>query len=402
MFNEEEENEDIEDELDDVNNDLQELDLGSDEDESQNMDDYSTEDIDGEKEAVQLSRQWYKRIEIDSWKTQIHSATLGIRQKDQYRAQSRQYTASMEVRGDITFYSYSPEDLAKPYKERGSEKKVTDYKEIMAINSSFWDVDDKNSAVYKQAEKASQDYDPKKYAPLLRRLVLKTFSELKRDKKKKGHAGRWRGTIEESIVNSMSSSFGENRIKPRPFFFLNIPGYNYRIGLKRTHTILGERYVFTIPNPDTGELSTYRIKGRRFTPGKDYIVYDSETKEKVATIDDRKLNIGGKVTIKFRPEPEFENLNRSTVFRSILIHFGAVNQYMNEVNTKYKKIRKALQMKRKYLKAIRKAEKKEDPAAIEAAKIKYEEIQNKCKMIKSVPVTNSELTLHYNPRRIRT
>ncbi len=388
--------------LDEVHDSLQELDIGSEEDESRNMDDFSPEDIDGEKEAIQMSRQWYKRIEVDLWKTQLHTATTGIRQQDQYRAQSRQFTASMEVKGDIAFFAYSPEDLAKPFKERKREKKVADYKEVLGINKSFWDPKDEDSTIVKQAQKASQDYDPKEYAKLLRRLVVKTFSELKRDKKKKGHAGRWRGTLEESVVNSTTAMLGENRGKPRPFFFLNLPGYKYRVGLWRTHSIIGDRYMFTIPHPKTGELTTYRIKGRRFTPGKDFRVYNSETNQRVAEIDDRKLNIGGKITIRFRGEKEFEDLNRSVVFRRILILFGILIKFIDEIDEKYKHIYKALKKKEKYLKLIRKAEKKQDQAKVDAIKMKYESIQKKCKMIKSVVVTNSELTLHYNPRRIRT
>ena len=106
--NEEEEEEETEDftDLDEVHDDVQDLDIGADDD-SLDYDDFSTEDIDGEKEAVLMSKQWYKRIEIDMWLTKAHMATMGIRQQDQYRAQSRQYTANMEVKGDIAFYAYN-------------------------------------------------------------------------------------------------------------------------------------------------------------------------------------------------------------------------------------------------------------------------------------------------------
>jgi hypothetical protein len=402
----EEFDEDIDDQnfedVDEVVDSLQELEMGSDSDESLQMDDYSAEDIDGEKESVQMSRQWYKRIEVDLWKTQMHMDTIGIRQQDQYRAQSRQFTANMKVIGDINFYSYSAEDLGLPLKERKKPQKVTDYKEILGINEAFWKASDPESIVYKQAQKMAQDYDPAEYADLLKRLVLKTFTQLKRNKKKEGRAGRWRGTIEESVVNSITTIFGENKGKPRPFFYLNYPGYRYRLGLWRTHSIIGDRFMFTMPNPKTGELTTFRIKGRRFTPGKDFRVYNAETGERVAEIDDRMLNIGGRMTIRFRGEKEFEDLNRSVVFRRTLIMFAIVVKYLKPLNRKYRKIYRALKKKKKYLKAIRKAEKALDPVAIDEVKTKYAETQKKCEMIKSIMVTNSELTLHYNPRRIRT
>lgn len=400
-YDEEVDDQDFQD-VDEVVDSLQELEMGSDSDESLQMDDYTAEDIDGEKESVQMSRQWYKRIEIDLWKTQMHMDTIGIRQQDQYRAQSRQFTASMKVIGDINFYSYNAEDLGLPFKERKRPQKVTDYKEILGINETFWKSRDPESIVYKQAQKMAQDYDPAEYADLLKRLVIKTFTQLKRNKKKEGRAGRWRGTIEESVVMSLNGMFGENRGKPRPFFFLNYPGYNYRLALMRTNTIIGDRFMFTMPNPKTGELTTFRIKGRRFTPGKDFKVYNAETREKVAEIDDRMLNIGGRMTIRFRGEKEFEDLNRSVVFRRTLIMFAIAVKYLKPLNRKYRKIHRALKAKKKYLKALRKAEKDLDPVAIEEVKTKFAETQRKCKMIKSIMVTNSELTLHYNPRRIRT
>ncbi|MHA1775573.1 MAG: hypothetical protein ACTSWC_02295 [Promethearchaeota archaeon] len=388
--------------LDEVVDEVQELEIGSDEEESLNMDDYSIEDIDGEKEAIQMSRQWYKRIEVDTWLTKLHMATTGIRQKDQYRAQSRQFTKNMEVTGDISFFSYSPEDLAKPYKERKKEQKDKTYKEVIGYNISFWDHTFKESVIYQEALKHSQDYEPEEFSKLLKRIVIKTFTELKRDKKKEGHAGRWRGTLEESLLMSINNMFGENRGKPRPFFYINLPGFEYRIALMRTHSIIGDRYMFTVPNPKTGELTTFRIKGRRFTPGKDFRVYNAETGERVAEIDDRMLNVGGRTTIRFRSEPEFELLNRSVVFRRVLILFAIYIRFMKENNKKYRHIYKALRMKKKYMRAIKKAKRSKDPAKLQKVNMKFEQLQRKCKMIKSISVTNSEMTLHYNPRRIRT
>ena len=391
---------DVEDELENVNDDVQELEIESDLDESLNYDDYTYEDIDGEKENVLLSKQWYKRIEVDSWKTKMHGATIGIRQKDQYRAQSRQFTASMQVVGDVEFFSYSPEDLNKAPEERGKPEKVKDYKEVLAINQGFWDLKEENSVIKKAAEKYKDTYEPSAWQPFLRRLVIKEFSELKRDAKKKGHAGRWRGTIEESVLMGISMTFGER--EPRPFFYINIPGYNYRIALMRTHTFIGDRYMFTIPNPNTGELTTFELRGKRMTPGDDFECFNAETDELIASLDDRKLNIGGKVTITFRDEPEFEQINRSTVLRAVLILFAVLIRYMDDINDKYDKAYEALRKKESYLKDLAKAKKKGDEAKIEETKKKYDEMTRKCKMIKAVIVTNSELTLHYNPRRVRT
>src|SRR6056297_2557519 len=300
------ENPDQEDILDNVVDDVQELEIGSDENETLQMDDYAAEDIDGEKEAILLSRDWYPKIDVDIWKTKLHAATIGIRQKDQYRAQSRQFTKNMEIIGDITYYEYSPEELAKPVDQRGKPEKTDDYEEVIGLNMSFWDEELEGGVIQRLADKYKDEYKPEQLKPLLKRFVLKNFTELERDKKKKGHAGRWRGTFEESVLMSINLTFGER--EPRPFFYVNVPGYKYRVAVMRTHTYFGDRYMFTLPNPDTGELTTFEIKGKRGTPGDDFECILAETEQHVADLDDRKLNIGGKTTIKFDNPEEFETM----------------------------------------------------------------------------------------------
>ncbi len=388
------------DQLDELVDDLQEVEIGSDEKDSINYDDYNIEDIDGEKENILLSRDWYPIIDVDIWKTKLHSATVGIRQKDQYRAQSRQFTANMDVIGDVTYYKYSPEDLAKPSADRGKPEKVEEYGEVIAINKSFWDDEDETSVIHKMAEKYKSDYKVENLRPLLKRFVLKSFTELKRDKKKKGHAGRWMGTMEESVLMGLTRTFGDR--EPRPFLYVSVPGYNYRIAVARSFTYVGDRYMFTLPNPDTGELTIFELRGKRGTPGDDFECLLAETEQHVADLDDRKLNIGGKITIRFDNPDEFENLYRSQVLRRVLVQFAAYIHFNNEVNDKYDKIYHALKEKEDYLKKLRKAEKKGDPAKIDAVKQKYLAKQKEVKMLKSIFVGNSELTLHYNPRRIRT
>ena len=408
-----EENDDFES-ASEVEDDAQEMNLGIDDDESLNYDDWEESDIqqekngeytdvDGDKECIAMSKQWYKRIDVDLWKSDMHMATMGIRQKDQYRAQSRQFTANMKVSGDIEFYGYSKDDLKKDWQNRGKVEKK-DYKEVFGINKSYWDYKDKDTVIAKTAEKFGEngkgDYEPKKFAPFLRRMVVKLFSELKRDTKKKGHAGRWRGTMEESVIHSINASFGEHTT-PRPAFYISLPGYRYRVLLQRTHSYIGDRYAFTLPNPTTGELTSFLIEGKRATPGKDFNVYYAETGEKVADIDERKMNIGGKVTITFNDEPEYEGLNKSSVFVRILVLFAGSIKFLEDVNKKYDKAMKALEKKADYRKELRKAEEKGDQGKIDQIKAKYEKMQWECKMIKSLIVNNSELTLHLNPRRVR-
>ena len=96
------------------------------------------------------------------------------------------------------------------------------------------------------------------------------------------------------------------------------------------------------------------------------------------------------------------HLNKSVVFRRILTLFAALVPFLGDIEKKYKNIYKALRKKAKYLKKIKKARKSQDPVKIEKIETKFQDDLRKCKMIKSLVVTNSELTLHYNPRRIRS
>ncbi len=347
-------------------------------DEFDEYDNYSSEDIASEKEDVELGRESYSRIEIDLYKTKMHGAMVGVRQQAQYMSKSRQFTKNTEVVGEVTyFYGYEEE------KERDG------YKEVITINEFFWETE-KKSQLYKKAKEEFKDYDPAKYSKLMRKAVIKSFIGL--DKNRVENKGRWTGSIEESQIFSLALTFGEK--DPLPLFFVNLPGYKYRIPIFRTHAVTGERYVFPLVEAETGIVTPFYIEGKRFTPGSDYSVFNPCTMETVAKIDDRSLNVGGKVDIQLYEE--FDDLNRNKVFRRILILFSVLSKYLAEICDTYKTIHRALTAQKGYKKDLGKAD---DPASVNE---KYKKAMQKMKFLKNYTVSPHELSLHYNPRRVRT
>ncbi len=360
-------------------------------DEADQYDTFREEDIAVEKE-ISAEGKDYTLIEVDLWATSLHDAKIGIRQDAQYQSKSRQFTKGTEVIGEVEFHTGWGENRQK-------EK----YKEIVTIDQEFWDVG-KKSDIMQIVNDRYSDYDPKKMARLMRKLIIKTFIGLDR-KQEQRMKGRWTGSFENSQVMSLTMTFGDRRRRnPLPFFYVDIPGFKYRVPIARVHTIIGDRYVFPLIDDDTNTIVPYLIEGRRFTPGQDYNVFDGRTMEKIAFINDVALNIGGKVDIKFRkPKPDkngeiidpFEYLRRNYVFQRVLIMFSASLKYFHAIYRQYRRAHRSL----KTLSNYHKDKLKLTPMEYED---KYRKLKKKMRFMKTYPIWAKELSLHYNPRRVRT
>ena len=360
-------------------------------DEASQVDSYREEDIAIEKQ-ISAEGKDYTLIEVDLWATSLHDAKIGIRQQDQYQSKSRQFTKGTEVIGEVVFHTGWGEN-------RHKEK----YKEIVTIDEEFWETG-KKSKIMQIVNDRYSDYDPKKFARIMRKLMVKTFIGLDR-KQEGGMKGRWTGSFEDSQVMSLAMTFGDRRRRnPLPFFYVDVPGFKYRVPMMRVHTIIGDRYVFPLIDDDTNTTVPYIIEGRRFTPGQDYNVYDGRTMEKIAFINDVALNIGGKVDIKFmKPKPDkngeiidtFEYLRRNYVFQRVLIMFSASLKYFHPIYRQYRRVHRAM----KTLHDFNKDQAKMTPMEFEA---KYRKAKKKLRFLKTFPVWGKELSLHYNPRRVRT
>jgi hypothetical protein len=360
-------------------------------DEVEQYDKYSDEDIATEK-SIATEGKDYTLIEVDLWATSLHDAKIGIRQQAQYQSKSRQFQKDSEVIGEVVFHTGWGENRQK-------EK----YKEVVTIDEEYWNTN-KKSKIMQVVNDRYSDYDQKKFAKILRKLIVKTFVGLDR-KQEEGARGKWTGSFEDSNVMSLIMTFGDRRRRnPLPFFYIDVPGFNYRVPVSRVHTIIGDRYVFPLIDEETNTVVPYIIEGRRFTPGQDYWVYDGRTMEKIAFINDVALNIGGKVDIKFmKPKPDkngniidpWEYLRRNFVFQRVLIMFAASLKYFHPIYRQYRRVHRAM----KTLHDFNKDQAKMTPMEFEA---KYRKAKKKLRFLKQFPVTPKELSLHYNPRRVRT
>jgi hypothetical protein len=120
----------------------------------------------------------------------------------------------------------------------------------------------------------------------------------------------------------------------------------------------------------------------------------------VARIDDRSLNIGGKIDIQLFEE--FDDLNRNRVFRRILILYAALVKYLAETCEAYKTIHRGLTAQKNYIKDLDKATAKGGAEEITKVNQKYEKSMQRMKFLKEYKISAHELSLHFNPRRVRT
>jgi len=170
-------------------------------------DEFSVDDIEEEKEEPEEEKFEAEEIVINLWRTSLHGAEIGIKKEIERAAKSRQFTKEMEETGDITF------------KDRNR-------KEIIGINLGFFNTDGNSPLGKKYGKDADKN----------RRIVVKTFSALTDS----GGGGRWTGSIEQSLTESLVLSAGERDALPA--FIVNIPGYDYLIRIVRAHTMTGARY----------------------------------------------------------------------------------------------------------------------------------------------------------------
>ncbi|MHA1298950.1 MAG: hypothetical protein ACTSO9_05840 [Candidatus Helarchaeota archaeon] len=260
-------------------------------------DDISEEDLILEEEMAKEEDEdeIFEEIVVNFWRTGWHDAAFGIRQLDQYRARSRQWTAAMQVRGDVTF------------------KDKKDKKYIIGFNEEAWQEDD--------------DGKLSKKADLNSRVIIKLFTELKDNK-----GGNWAGTLELSILESLVLTIGE-RVGPLPVFYIILPRYPYVIRMVRSHTRMGQRYVFPIiDHKKKDPVRIFEIEKKMVSLGLDFKVEDAFTEKEVAKVDGKLLDFGGKWIIHIKDK----SLKNNRIFRQVIVLFACLCKYIEDVNENIK------------------------------------------------------------------
>ncbi len=236
-----------------------------------------------EKKKEKKKKGTVKKVVVDLWKTGLHGAEIGIREKETRMSKSRQFSRDMDLIGAI---------------EVDGEKAGH-----VGMRKGPWEL----------------EKDAKKEDKYKRRLIIKAFNE----------NGNWDGTIEEilgwEIKNSVS--VGE----PQPAFMCVVSGTKYLTLIEKLHTRWRANYSFQMVNEDEASVGLYTIKADRFSLGSDWYIEDV-TGKKVAEVDGKVLDIGGEFEIKIFDE----ELGQNEVFVNTLKLFAATLKYLGDIEDKIK------------------------------------------------------------------
>ncbi|MHA1679458.1 MAG: hypothetical protein ACTSUE_00465 [Promethearchaeota archaeon] len=233
---------------------------------------------------------YFKKVEVDFWLTNLHSAKIGIYQKERFMAKNRSFSRNLDLVGAVH--------------DAGRSDGMFGY------NTESWD-------------KVNQKHLAKK------RLVLKWFNS-----KSVSHVG----TIEEMIVDSISRSIGSNDTLPS--FKIIIPRYKYVLNLQKEHTKLpkiGEIFTFAMKHEKADKWVVYSFDERRLTIGSDWTIKVRDGPV-VGRIDEKLLNIGGKINVYFLNEELYKN----KIFYRTVILFTMMLYFKQEILKKIVQIRRLL------------------------------------------------------------
>ncbi len=226
-----------------------------------------------------------REIIVDLWKTGAHGIEVGIKQDEQHRAKSRQFSKDMDIIGE--------------YKEGGETKGYVAYR------TTPWDAE-----------------------VLKKKIIIKTFTK----------SISWKGTLEEMMGRGMAQTFAAG--KSIPSFIINLSKTGQLITLEKVQKAKSmgrEIYSFFIIDDDDETLHPFTIEADRFTLGSDWNVYDVKH-DKIAKIDGSKFNVGGKYKIEIDTKKETYRIE----LPEILVIFSTLNKFLDDVLKKMEKVKDIL------------------------------------------------------------
>jgi hypothetical protein len=228
-----------------------------------------------------LKKKIRKKIIVDFWKTDLHGEEIGIRQKEQQRAKSRQFSKDMDLYGAVEI-----------------------------------DGDDAGNIGYRTNEWEEKDLADGE----LRRLVIRYFTE----------ATNWIASIEEDSIASLRRSIAHEEELPVFNIFLRGDQNIYKLErVEREYGQMDKVIVQLILEEDSKIVDFFMFDEKRFTIGSDWKVYrPNDDKRILAEFNSKKFNIGGKVEIKIYDPELAENKN----FVNTLILFAALIKFWDNAN----------------------------------------------------------------------
>lgn len=231
-----------------------------------------------------------RKITLDLWRTKLHDEIIGIKQKEEHMAKSRQFNRDLHLFGEV--------------KEKVKGKKETIG--YVGYRKGLWD---------EQEDK------------LARRLVIKLFSK----------SMYYQGTIEEMVGREFTRSLSAQ--KDFPAFSCLIDGYDYVITLNKIRGgwVNPEWFVFRLEE-DKGFIPI--ILKHKMGLGIDYRVVNGIGSAQFGLINGKKFDIGGEYDITLKGDKTLVN---NTMIRTLIL-FAASLKFHKDI---YKKIKKGTKLMEK-------------------------------------------------------
>ncbi|TFF67030.1 hypothetical protein EU520_01720 [Candidatus Thorarchaeota archaeon] len=243
----------------------------------------------------------YRVLSQDFYATDFHSEELGIKQQEEWRSKSRQFTSDSEIVGKVEVAQRSGPSEPMPDLEKNG---------FMVMRKSPW-------------YEAEND--------LSRRLVMKFFTD----------SGTWYATVEEMLADEYARSFSSEM----PLLTLAVLTDENEIltyiRQNRRGALDTESYSFFLVGND-GQFQVFRIEGKRATMGDDFRVVMGTGDVTVAEIDSRVANIGGESRVEVRDVILADN----DWFCRILQAFSASIKHRQDIWKKIAKGLKAMEKKK--------------------------------------------------------
>ncbi len=223
-----------------------------------------------------------REFEVDLWLTDLNSTEIGIYQNSRNRAKSRQFTADMDIFGEI--------------KEKGERVALLGYR------SELWD------------KKTGMD----------KRLVIKLFSDKM----------NWRGTLDMMLGRSLQLTHGAKGI-PVTAFSVNLANHDQIIQLERSASkwpMMPENFsFFVMKNLKEGQPAFFRLRRNWVSTGDDYILYDGNDRQ-IGKLNGRFFSIAGKWKVQLAKDVADTRLELVLqLFCGMLKFHGAAQQHLEDL-----------------------------------------------------------------------
>jgi hypothetical protein len=226
-----------------------------------------------------------RKIIVDLWRTKMHGEIIGIKQKEEHMAKSRQFSRDLELFGEV-------KEIKK-----GQEETVG----FLGYRKSLWD-DEKDK--------------------LKRRLVVKLFSK----------SMYYQGTIEEMIAREFTRSITSRRDFPN--FYTLIDGHEYIISVSKIRGgwFVPEWFGFRVHHDD--EAFHPFILKHKIGPGIDYRIVNGLGDKEIGLINGKKFDVGGRYDINIKSSDE--RILSNVVVRTLIL-FAATLKFHKSIHKKIKK-----------------------------------------------------------------